>query len=86
MRNFSREPRLLRRYERWRKSENLVAAAGLDALERLFASSNPVFARLRSAGLGAVGRLPVLKRELALRALGVAGDVPAFMRTEEAAG
>jgi 2-octaprenylphenol hydroxylase len=79
------EPKLLRRYERWRKSENLFAAAGLDALERLFASSDTVVARLRSAGLGAVGRLPMLKRELALRALGVAGDVPAFLKTEEAA-
>jgi 2-polyprenylphenol 6-hydroxylase len=79
------EARLLRRYERWRKSENLFAAAGLDALERLFASSDPAVTRLRNAGLGAVGRLPMLKRELALRALGVAGDVPAFLKTEEPA-
>jgi 2-octaprenylphenol hydroxylase len=80
------ESKLLRRYERWRKSENLFAAAGLDALERLFASSDPVVARLRSTGLGAVGQMPMLKRELALRALGVAGDVPAFLKAEEAAG
>ncbi len=79
------EPKLLRRYERWRKSENLFAAAGLDALERLFASPNTAVARLRRAGLSAVGRLPVLKRELALRALGVAGDVPALLKTEDAA-
>ena len=78
------EPRLLRRYERWRKSENLLAAGTLDALERLFSSSNPLLRRLRGAGLGAVGRLPVLKRELALRALGISGDVPAFLKTEEA--
>jgi 2-octaprenylphenol hydroxylase len=78
------EPRLLRRYERRRKSENLLAATALDALERLFSSSNPLIERLRVAGLGAVGRLPVLKRELALRALGLSGDVPAFLRTEAA--
>jgi 2-octaprenylphenol hydroxylase len=77
------EPRLLRRYERRRKSENLLAATALDALERLFSSSNPLIERLRVAGLGAVGRLPVLKRELALRALGLSGDVPAFLRTED---
>ena len=35
----------LRRYERWRKSENLIAAAALDGLERLFSSSNPGIAR-----------------------------------------
>jgi len=78
------EPRLLRRYERRRKSENLLAAAALDALERLFSSSNPLVERLRVAGLGAVGRLPMLKRELALRALGLSGDVPAFLRMEDA--
>jgi 2-octaprenylphenol hydroxylase len=77
------EPRLLRRYERRRKSENVLAATALDALERLFSSSNPLVERLRVAGLGAVGRLPSLKRELALRALGLAGDVPAFLRTED---
>jgi ubiquinone biosynthesis UbiH/UbiF/VisC/COQ6 family hydroxylase len=76
------EPRLLRAYERWRKSENLLAATTLDALERLFSSSNPLIERLRGAGLGAVGRMPVLKRALALRALGLAGDVPGFLRTE----
>jgi hypothetical protein len=48
----------------------------------LFSSSNPLIERLRGAGLGAVGGLPVLKRSLALRALGLAGDVPAFLRTE----
>lgn len=76
------EPRLLRRYERWRKSENWLAATALDALERLFSSSNPLIERLRGAGLGAVGRLPMLKRELALRALGLSGDVPESLRGE----
>ena len=73
----------MRRYERWRKSENLLAATALDALERLFSSANPLLARLRGAGLGAVGQLPLLKRALARRALGLAGDVPAFLRTED---
>jgi 2-octaprenylphenol hydroxylase len=72
----------LRRYERRRKSENLIAAAALDGLERLFGSSNPGVARLRAAGLGAVGGLPFVRRSLAKRALGIGGDVPAFVRTE----
>jgi hypothetical protein len=29
-----------------------------------------------------VGRVPVLKRALALRALGLSGDLPAFLRTD----
>jgi 2-polyprenylphenol 6-hydroxylase len=71
--------RLLRRYERWRKSENLAAATAMDSLERLFSSANPALATLRAAGLGAVDRLPLLKREFARHALGLAGDVPGFL-------
>jgi 2-polyprenylphenol 6-hydroxylase len=74
--------RLLRRYERRRKSENLLAATALDGLQRLFASSSGTLGRLRSAGLEAVGKLPYVKRRLAQRALGIAGDVPAFLKVE----
>jgi 2-octaprenylphenol hydroxylase len=70
---------LLRRYERWRKSENLLAASVLDGFERLFSSTNPAVTRLRAAGLGAVGRMPFLKRQLARRALGLSGDVPSLL-------
>jgi 2-polyprenylphenol 6-hydroxylase len=76
------EPRLLRRYERWRKSENLLAATALDGLERLFSNANPAIARLRSLGLGAVGKLPFIKRQLALHALGLIGDLPAFLQVD----
>ena len=72
--------RVLRRYERWRKSENLVAAAVLDGFERLFSSTSFVLSRLRSRGLEVVGALPVVKRGFAERALGLAGDVPRFIR------
>jgi 2-polyprenylphenol 6-hydroxylase len=74
------EHKLLRRYERRRKSENLLAATAFDSLERLFSNDNSLLARLRIAGLGAVGRVPFIKRELATRALGLSGDVPAFLR------
>ncbi len=75
------EHKSLRRYERRRKSENVLAATAFDGLERLFSSSNAAVARMRMAGLAAVGRVPFLKRELAARALGLSGDVPAFLRT-----
>jgi 2-octaprenylphenol hydroxylase len=70
----------LRRYERWRRSENLLAAAALDALERLFSNSDPKVAALRTAGLSAVQRMPFMKRRFAQRALGLAGDVPEFLK------
>jgi 2-polyprenylphenol 6-hydroxylase len=76
------EHRLLRRYERWRRSENLLAAGTLDGLERLFSNTDPLSAGLRAAGLSAVDKLPFVKRRLAQRALGLIGDVPAFLKRE----
>ena len=79
------EHKLLRRYERRRKSENVLAATVFDGLERLFSNDSTFLARLRIAGLGAVGRVPFVKRELASRALGLSGDVPAFLRAGSSA-
>jgi 2-polyprenylphenol 6-hydroxylase len=78
------EHRLLRRYERWRRSENLLAAGALDGLERLFSAVDPLSTRLRAAGLSVVGRVPFVKRRLAQRALGLIGDVPAFLKVDQA--
>jgi 2-octaprenylphenol hydroxylase len=79
------EQRLLRRYERWRRSENLLAATALDALERLFGNDDPALSRLRVMGLTAVGRLPIVKRAMAERALGLTGDIPSFLKHSTAA-
>jgi 2-polyprenylphenol 6-hydroxylase len=81
---FFGEHKLLRSYERWRRSENLLAAAALDALERLFASADPVSTGLRAAGLTVVDKLPFVKSRLAQRALGLSGDVPAFLKVDQA--
>ena len=75
--------RVLRRYERWRKSEVLPAAAGFDAFDRLFSNADPVRAALRSTGLGLVGRAPFAKRWFAARALGTAGDLPPFIAARD---
>jgi 2-polyprenylphenol 6-hydroxylase len=82
---FFGEHKLLRRYERWRRSENLLTATALDGLERLFSSDNALLSRLRIAGLDAVDRVPFIKRQLAERALGLGGDVPAFLKAEAGA-
>jgi 2-octaprenylphenol hydroxylase len=76
---FFGEQALLRRYERWRRSENLLTATALDGLERLFANGNPAVSTLRRLGLGAVDRTRFIKRQLAERAMGVGGDVPKFV-------
>jgi 2-octaprenylphenol hydroxylase len=76
------EHKLLRRYERWRRSENLLAAGALDAMERVFSATDPLTSGLRGAGLNAVGKLPFVKRRLAQRALGLIGDVPQFLKAD----
>lgn len=63
--------RVLQRYERRRKAENLEMLALTDALNRLFRSTLPGVGTVRSLGLSLVGRLGPVKRELAQRAMGL---------------
>ncbi len=74
------ETRQLRRYERWRRSENLLAVTAMDGLERLFGSDNAAVAQLRFAGLSAVARMPLLRRRFAQQAMGAGGDIPEFLK------
>jgi len=74
------DPRALRRYERWRKGENLAYMTALDALHRLFSNRDPLLASLRAFGLGAVDRMAPLKHAFARRAMGMAGDLPQLLR------
>jgi 2-polyprenylphenol 6-hydroxylase len=76
------EHKLLRRYERGRRSENLLAAGALDGMERLFSGADPVSRGLRAAGLNAVGKMPFVKRRLVQRALGLSGDIPDFLKAD----
>jgi len=71
---------VLRRYERWRRGENLLMLAAMDGLNRLFSNASPALGRLRGGGLELVGRAgPV--RELFMRhAMGLSGDLPALAR------
>lgn len=68
------ERRVLRRYERWRKSENLLAMGLIDGLSRLFGASHPAIGQARRWGLGLLERSPAAKRILISRALGLAGE------------
>jgi 2-octaprenylphenol hydroxylase len=74
------EPRVLRRYERWRKAEALPAIALLDGIKRLFHGGNPFQSRLRREGLRLVESSGPLKRLLMQRAMGIAGEVPVSVR------
>lgn len=70
----------LRRYERWRRGENLLLLQLTDKLNRLFGLTHPAAKWLRGFGLNATNQLPFVKHWLAVRAMGDAGDLPAIAR------
>lgn len=70
------ELRVLRRYERWRKSENAMALGLIDGLNRLFSNSSLLLSWARRVGLSAVDRSPLAKRFFIGRAMGTSGDAP----------
>jgi 2-octaprenylphenol hydroxylase len=72
--------RTLRRYERWRRSENAIVLGLCDTINRLFAEKSVALSGLRRFGMSVVTRQPLLRRALVERALGLGGDVPALAR------
>jgi 2-polyprenylphenol 6-hydroxylase len=76
--------RVLRRYERWRKTETQTMSAAIDVFDRLLAHGKGPLARLAQRGLGWVNRSQEAKRIFIRRALGVAGELPAAARVGSA--
>lgn len=70
----------LRRYERWRRSENQVMLAAMDGIERLFDNALPPLVWLRRNGLALTDQLKPFKRLFAARAMGLEGDLPELAR------
>ncbi|MGH8149389.1 MAG: FAD-dependent monooxygenase [Steroidobacteraceae bacterium] len=68
--------RVLRRYERWRKSETLLMAGAIEAFDRYLAHGSGPLARVAQRGLGWVNRSQELKRMFIARALGLSGELP----------
>jgi len=68
--------RVLRAYERWRKSELAGMALAIDAFDRLLAHGAGPVARLAQRGLSWVNRSQELRRFFIYRALGMSGELP----------
>ena len=68
--------RVLRAYERWRKSEVAGMAQAIDAFDRLLAHGTGPVARLAQHGLSWVNRSHELRRFFIYRALGMSGELP----------
>ncbi len=61
---------LLARYQARRRPDNLAMLAATDVLDRLFSTDNPVLRLARGVGIGAVHRMPRLKRAFMAQAMG----------------
>jgi 2-octaprenyl-6-methoxyphenol hydroxylase len=70
----------LERYQRWRRFDSLASATAYDGLNQVFGVDNVVLRAGRGAALGALDRLPSIKRMIVAEAAGLTGDLPKLMR------
>jgi len=62
---------LLRRYQRRRKSDNLLMMTAMDSFKRLFEQQSLPLRWLRNAGMRVVGQIQPLKQQLLRHAMGL---------------
>lgn len=77
---------VLRRYERWRRSEDVPMAASLDLLQGLFGAPRSPWRMLLGTGMSAVDATAPLKRRLLRQAMGLAGHLPVAARAADTPG
>jgi len=66
----------LRRYERWRKSENLTMISFVEAIKRLFSQGANPLRTLANVGFTVTNQCDPLKNFFVRHALGLTGDLP----------
>lgn len=74
------DQRRLRRYERWRKGDNLTMMAAMDGIKRLFGSDATTLGLLRNLGLNLVDHSGPFKNGIMRRAMGVEGELSKLNR------
>jgi 2-octaprenyl-6-methoxyphenol hydroxylase len=74
------DAQLLARYERWRSLDTFMVASVTDGINRLFGVPGRLPSAVRRLGMGAVQRLPALKRFFMDEARGVSGTLPQLLR------
>lgn len=63
---------VLERYQGWRRFDATLLALGMDGVNRLFGSDNPLLSAARGMGMGLVSAVPVLRRGFMRQAAGLA--------------
>lgn len=67
---------ILRRYERWRKGNNLLIMAVMDGFNRLFGMRSMSLNNLRNCGLNLTNKVAPVKNTIMRHAMGMNGDLP----------
>ncbi|WP_103257332.1 UbiH/UbiF/VisC/COQ6 family ubiquinone biosynthesis hydroxylase [Tabrizicola aquatica] len=73
------DPVALEEYQRWRRFDATALALGMDAVNRVFSTDNPVLRLGRDLGMGIVGALPGLRRGFIRQAAGLTGELPKLL-------
>jgi len=73
------DPTLLERYERWRRFDATMSAAGFSGLNALFSEDYPLARSVREFGLGLIDKISNIKSELVREAAGANGNIPKLM-------
>ena len=71
---------VLRRYERWRKGDNLTMVAALEGIRQLFGNRLIPLRWLRTKGLQLTNAATLVKRLIMRQAMGLSGDLPKLAR------
>lgn len=72
-------PVALEEYQRWRRFDATALALGMDAVNRVFSTDNPVLRLGRDLGMGLVSALPGLRRGFIRQAAGLTGELPKLL-------
>jgi 2-octaprenyl-6-methoxyphenol hydroxylase len=73
-------PTALEEYQRWRRFDATALALGMDTVNRLFSSDNPLLRLGRDLGMGVVNALPGLRRGFMRQAAGLTGELPKLLQ------
>jgi len=74
---------VLRRYERWRRGDNLLMMMAMDGINQMFSNARSPLQRLRNLGLSLVNRSGLARRQFMKHAMGLGGDLPKHAAARE---
>ncbi len=74
------EHRVLRRFERWRKGDNMAMITSMESFKRLFGSRTPLVRLLRNTGLRLTNKLEPAKNMIMRQAMGMEGELSKLAR------